>query len=244
MARPSSYVWRHHVQILPGQIASPASVDGDRAARPFIASRGGGNLRLRGQLRRIESRGRPCSLRLRRGDLSLVLIAQGQRQSRPGADVVKQTSNARQLPLGIQPELRKAGVRPHIRAEQTQIEAPFPSSAIDLRIGHADSSFGLLHVGPNRRRGRVWLQRQVHFSDHELFERVAQLERSVGPHAEEAFQLDHGSIHLPGLQESLGLEPAQLDFHHVAFERWGAALIDSRAQQLRLARRRRRPGRR
>src|SRR6266851_4282339 len=103
---------RHHVQILPCQIASTIVVDGDRAARAVIVSFGGGNLCLRGQLCRVESCRRPCSRRLRRGNLPLVPVAQRNSKRRPSAQVMKESSNARELPLRVQPELRKAGVHP------------------------------------------------------------------------------------------------------------------------------------
>ena len=134
--------------------------------------------------------------------------------------------------------MRKAGVHPHIRAEQAQVDAPFPSSAIDQRIGNTHSSFGFPHVGPNRHRGGVRPRRHGAFTRHESFERVAELERSVCTQVEQALQLDHGSIHVPGLQEPPGLEPTQLHFQHVAFERWSATLVDSRPQQVVLACRR------
>ena len=65
------------------------------------------------------------------------------------------------------------------------------------------------------------------------------MERITGPHAEEAFHLDRCAIHLPRLQESIGLEPMQLYFDHIAFKRWRTPLFDASAQQLGLPSQRR-----
>ncbi len=124
---------------------------------------------------------------------------------------------------------------------QTQIEAAVPSRTLDPRIGHADSSFGLLHVWPIRPpRLHPASSAGPALAGHELFECVAELERSVCRSCRGGVSVRSTTRSTwPACRSRSASKPAQLDLHHVALERWRTALFDPRAQQVGLTRRRR-----
>ena len=140
------------VEVLPSESANAPGVETDGPLRLLIASLSRRDLRACGQLRRFATSLRARPLGLRRGDLTLVAIEQGEHDHRAAGDVVEAAAHAFERARCADALLGKASVHAHIGAKQADVDAAFATCLIDPRVRQRHARLGLAHVWPCRHR--------------------------------------------------------------------------------------------